>query len=166
MGATYNPLLSAPRRPISPDQSKSIARRRVCAASGAVPSKIASNFTQGETVVLSVIAREVKLQGRCELCVDAIAAQAGVCRTVVQSTLRQARAIDLVTVTERRRAGRKSLTNVIEVISSEWRADLAWIGFRKTKTTNYKPPPFYKVGEPASYQSKIIEPREIRHPIK
>lgn len=114
-------LARARRRPVTPDKAASIARRRRLAASGAVPGPIAASFTVSELSTLSVIAREVQKRGRCELHIDAIAAMAGTCRTVVQSALRTARALGLVSVQERRRAGQRSLTNVVTVISAEWR---------------------------------------------
>jgi hypothetical protein len=122
-GARPAPLPKPPtarRRPVSPDKAKSLERRRRLAAGGTVPGRLAASFTQGEIAALSVIGREVQRSGRCELFIDAIAALAGVSRSTVQNALRQARATGLVTVTERRRRGAKSLTNVIEVVSREW----------------------------------------------
>jgi hypothetical protein len=115
---------SARRRPVSPDRKASIERRRRVAASGAVPSFLAHHFTPGETAALSVVAGEVRRRGRCEFCIDKIAALAGTCRTVIQNALRQARRLSLVNVVERRHAGRKSDTNVVEIISPDW---LTWL---------------------------------------
>ena len=109
------------RRSVSPDRRKSIGRRRTLAASGAVPGRLACHFTQGEVAALTVVAREVKRKGRCELPLDAIAAMAGVCRTVVKNALREAQRLRLVSVSERPRPGRRSDTNLIAVISPEWR---------------------------------------------
>jgi hypothetical protein len=131
--------VSGRRRPVSPDRAKSIARRRQLAASGAMPGHLAAAFTQGEVAALAVIAREVRRRGRCELCIDAIAAMSGVSRTTVQGALRQARRLGLLRVQERRRAGQRSLSNMVEVISAEWRA---WLrlggGFKKPNTTENK----------------------------
>jgi hypothetical protein len=127
------PLPSPPcarrRPPRAPDRARSIERRRRQAASGAMPPALAANFTTGEAAVLAVIAREVQRAGRCELYLDKIAAIAGVCRSTAQNALREARRLGLLTVTERRRRGAKSLTNVVEVVSAEWRAWLR-IGFK------------------------------------
>jgi hypothetical protein len=87
-----------------------------------MPPQIAANFTTGEAAVLTVVAREVQRSGRCEFYLDKIAALAGVCRSTAQNALHEARRLGLLTVTERRRRGAKSLTNVVEVISPEWRA--------------------------------------------
>jgi hypothetical protein len=125
---------AARRPPRSPDRQRSIERRRRTAASGAMPPALAANFTTGEQAALAVIGREVQRAGRCELYIDVIAAMAGVCRSVVQSATREAARLGLLRVTERRRRGAKSLTNVVEVIDQGWRAWLR-IGFRKTNTT-------------------------------
>jgi hypothetical protein len=111
-------------RPRSPDRAKSIARRRAAAASGAVPSKIACQFTQGQTAVLAVIAREVRRAGHCDLPIDKIAGLAGVSRRLTQNAIRQAERLGLVLVEARPRPGQKSLTNLIEVISPEW---ISWL---------------------------------------
>jgi hypothetical protein len=135
--ATLPSPSTARRRPAprSPDRQASLARRRRVAASGCLPPGIAANFTLGEQSVLAVIAYEVRRSGRCEFCIDKIAALAGTCRTVVQNTLREAKRLGLLTVTERRRRGAKSLTNVCAIISPEWKAWLR-IGFRKTHPTD------------------------------
>ena len=112
------------RCPRSPDRQASLERRRRQAMSGVVPSKIAANFTTGENAVLSVIGWHCRRSGVCVLPIDAIAALAGVSRTTVKRALRQARLLGLVLVKERRIPGRKSLTNVIRVISPEW---LGWL---------------------------------------
>ncbi len=99
-----------------------------------MPPAIASQFTTGEAAALAVIAREVQRAGRCCLYIDAIAAMAGVCRSVVQNAVREATRLGLLRVTERRIPGRKSLSNVVEVIDPSW---LAWlrIGFRNSNPT-------------------------------
>jgi hypothetical protein len=119
-------LASAPRRPPrSPDRQRSIERRRQLATCGAVPSRIAAQFTQGETAVLAVIGRQVKAHGRCDMPLDRIAALAGVSRTTVQSTLRQARQIGLIRITERRLTAWRNDTNLINIVSPDW---TAWLG--------------------------------------
>jgi hypothetical protein len=126
---------SARRKPPrSPDRRASIERRRRQAASGAMPPQIAANFTVGEQSALAVIGREIQRAGRCDLFIDAVAAMAGTCRSIVQSAVRAAKARGIIKVTERRIPGRKSLSNVVEIIDQGWRAWLA-IGFRKTNTT-------------------------------
>jgi hypothetical protein len=128
------PSLATARRrpPRSPDRRASIDRRRRQASSGAMPPALAANFTTGEQAALAVIARQ---PGRCDLFIDAIAAMAGVCRSVVQNAVREAARLGLVRVTERRIPGRKSLSNVIQVISPEW---LAWISYRVRKNKHHE----------------------------
>jgi len=124
------------RHPRSPDRQASIERRRRQAMSGVVPAKIAASFTVGEVAVLTVIARQCQRGGTCNLAHDAIAALAGVTRTVVKTAMREARRLGLILVRERRIPGRKSLTNVVTVISKDWAGWLKLIGGRKTPSTD------------------------------
>lgn len=124
--AALSPSLAATsrRRPVSPDKRKSIERRRSLAASGALPPALALNFTQAELAALSIIARQVQKRGSCDLPIDAIAAMAGTCRSVVQNALRHARRLGVLSVQERRRAGQKSDTNLVTIRDGGW---LAWL---------------------------------------
>ena len=61
-------------------------------------------------------------QGACGLCIDAIAARAGVCRRLAQAAIRLAEGDGLLTIQERRHQGRKSDPNVLRIISREWQA--------------------------------------------
>jgi hypothetical protein len=75
--------------------------------------------------VLRVVGNEVREHGSCSLYIDQIAAMAGYHRTTVQNALRQARRLGLITVEERRPPGRrKSLNNIIRIVSEEW---LTWL---------------------------------------
>jgi len=87
---------------VSSDRRKSITRRRSLASSGAVPSSLAHHFTTGELAVLTVIAREVQRKGLCLMFMVQIAAIAGVSRTTAHGAIRQAQALGMLTVTERR----------------------------------------------------------------
>ena len=122
------------REPRSPDRRASIERRRRQAMSGIVPAKIAAAFTMSELAVLSVIGRHCQRGGTCSLPIDPIAALAGCSRTTVKRALRQARLLGMVLVKERRIPGRKSLTNVITVISREWTAWLRIEGQTRPST--------------------------------
>src|SRR4029077_20982898 len=99
------------RRQRSPDRQASIERRRRLAASGPMPPALAARFTQGELAALRIISDEVRLQCCCVLHIDAIAARPVPCRPVVKNALREARRLGMVTITERRRRGQRSLTN-------------------------------------------------------
>ena len=121
------PLKAAlPRRKLQrpPVRSVAIERRRRLAASGPMPPALARRFTTGELAALRIVADEVQTQGRCELCLDAIAARAGVCRALAKRALRQAHRLGMLEIRERRRAGAKSLTNVVTVVDREW---LTWL---------------------------------------
>ena len=117
-----SPSLARPRPCRSPDKARSLSRRRQMAMSGAVPGNIASAFTMGEIAALSVIARECQRRGRCTWFMDKIAAVAGVSRTTARNAIRQAQALGLVTVEERRHKAARSDSNVISIASAEWQA--------------------------------------------
>jgi hypothetical protein len=119
------PRPALPRRERSPERQASIERRRRMVGSIAMPPSLAAKFTWGEVAVLRVIGDEVKRHGACSLYIDAIAAMAGMHRTTVQNALRQARRLGLITVEERRPPGRrKSLNNIVRIVSEEW---LTWL---------------------------------------
>jgi len=92
--------------------------------SGVVPAKLAAHFTPAELAALTVVGRECQRRGTCTLAIDQIAALAGCCRTSVQNALRAARQVGLILIKERRIPGRKSLTNIVRVVSPEW---LGWL---------------------------------------
>lgn len=115
--------LFLPRRPCtSPDRSASRERRRRLACSGPMPPQLASRFTTGQLAVLKVVGDAVAENGVCGLCIDAIAARAGVCRRLAQGAIRLAEADGLITIQERRRQGRKNETNLVRILSREWQA--------------------------------------------
>jgi len=105
--------------------------------SGIVPARIAASFTMAELAVLTVIARQVQRTGVCVLPIDAIAALAGCSRTTVKNALRQAKLLGMIHVKERRIPGRKSLTNIVSIVSKEW---LGWlklgVGVKRLTTSN------------------------------
>ena len=76
----------------------------------------------GELAVLRIVGNEVRQHGQCDRCVDEIAARAGVCRSLAKNALRTAARLGLLTVEERRRAGRRNLPNVVRIASREWSA--------------------------------------------
>jgi hypothetical protein len=115
----------APRqRQRSPDRKASRDRRRRLGGSSALPDQLRRHYTEGQRSVLCIVAGEVKHHGICDLPIDKMAAQAGVCRTTVQTTMHEARRLGHIKITERPQPGRKNLPNIVEVISPEWRA---WI---------------------------------------
>lgn len=118
-----------PRRPqLSPRSPASLARRRHLAASGPMPPKLAANFTLSEMAVLMIVREEVRAKGCCDRSIAEMAARAGVGRTTVQNAIRMAAKLCLLIVQERRRDGKKNLTNVVRIVSKEW---LAWNASKK-----------------------------------
>jgi hypothetical protein len=114
--------LFTPRRTQqSPDRKASRGRRRTLGGSSALPDSLRQHYTEGQRSVLCIVAGEIKRHGVCDFPIDKIAALAGGCRTTVQTTLRAARQLGHIKVTERPRPGRKNLPNVIEIISPAWR---------------------------------------------
>lgn len=113
------------RRPQrAPDRSVAIERRRRLAASGPMPPALAARFTTSELAVLRIVADEAMRHGACRLYLDAIAARAGVSRSTVKNTLRQARLLGLLLVQERPQRGAKSLSNIVSLADKGW---LAWL---------------------------------------
>jgi hypothetical protein len=130
------PRATARRPQRSPDRQASIERRRRL-ADLALPQQFSDKFTTAEKSALLVAGDEAAKHGCCTLCLDAIAARAGTCKTVVQEAFRKARKLVLLDVQERRRKGQRSLTNIVRIISKVWRR---WLtkggGFRKTESTD------------------------------
>ena len=103
-----------------PRSDESLERRRRWAASGRLPPALAARFTPGEIAVLAVVAAEVCRRGDCRLAVGHLAAVAGVSETLVRNALREARALGLVTLEERRVTAWRNDTNVVRIVSAEW----------------------------------------------
>ena len=93
--------------------------------------QLAAAFMLAKVAVLRIVVDEHWDRGGCDRSVDEIAARAGVCRRTVQNALRHAERLGLVSITERRVAGRRNLPNIVRVISREW---LAWIEHHRAKT--------------------------------
>jgi hypothetical protein len=108
-----------------PERSVAIERRRRLAASGPMPPALAARFTTGQLAALKIIGDDVRDSGACIAPIDAIAARAGVCRTVVQNAIRQACRLGMLERQERRRTGANSLPSILRVVDREWRQWLA-----------------------------------------
>jgi hypothetical protein len=124
----------APRRyQRSPDREASRKRRTVLGACGLLPPAIREEFggSLAQMSVLTVIALECRRNGRCDWPQDKIAATAGVCRTMVKNAKRKAAQLGLLMITPRPLPGRRNLTDVVEIISSDW---LEWLGRIGVKT--------------------------------
>lgn len=112
------------QRPRSPDRKASRDRRRMLGGGGNMPPALRVQFTEGQRAVLAIVSGEVKHHGQCDLPLDRIAALSGVCRTTVQTTLHEARRLGLISIKSRPQRCRRSLTNVVNILSSEW---LTWL---------------------------------------
>src|SRR3954464_1627990 len=140
--------LPAPQRPIQRrlgsrprSAPASMERRRRWAASGALPPALAARFTLAEQAVLAVIAAEHRKRGDCRLTNKEVADVAGVSITTVKNALRAARAINLLSVEERRLTAFRNASNVVRIVSHEWRLWLRLGGGGKSvprSPTSYK----------------------------
>ncbi|WP_238232683.1 hypothetical protein [Methylobacterium thuringiense] len=126
-------LFPSKRPQRAPDRMEALSRRRRLAASGPMPPALASRFTVGQISVLRIVADEVATKGVCGLCIDAIAARAGVCRRLAQGAIREAEGDGLLVIQERRHEGRKNDPNLVRIISHEWRQ---WIERGQTQKRN------------------------------
>ena len=105
-----------------PRSDASLERRRRWAASGRLPPAIAARFTLAEQAVLALAAAETAQRGDCRLAVGHLAAIVGVAETTVRNAIREAKALGLLTVEERRLTGFRNGTNVVRIVSPEWAA--------------------------------------------
>jgi hypothetical protein len=108
----------------TPDRAAALARRRHVAGSGPMPPALAAQFTTGELAVLRIVADEVREKGRCDRTYGELAARAGVCRRTAMNALKRAARLGLLHIEVRPRPGRKNLTNVVTILSREWKG---WI---------------------------------------
>ncbi len=96
------PTPAPPRKPVGLGR----ALRPTWSAAGAGPAPAGfrrssrARFTMAETAVLSTIAAEVARRGLCRLTIGHIAVMAGVSRTTVQTAVRQAVALGILTSEE------------------------------------------------------------------
>jgi hypothetical protein len=96
-------------------------RKRRLGGSSALPDTLRHHYTEGERAALCVLASEVKHHGVCSLSIDEIGDRAGVGRTTVQNAMHEGRRLGHLKITERPVRGQKSLTNLVEIASHEWK---------------------------------------------
>src|SRR3954471_4520726 len=125
------PRLRVGSRPRSPGHME---RRRRWAASGCLPPAIAARFTLAETAALAVIAAETRKRGDCRLTNGELADVAGVSITTVKNALRAARALNLLSIEERRLTAFRNASNVVRITDPSWRAWLRLGGGGKRAT--------------------------------
>lgn len=111
----------------SPERAEALERSRRWAAAGRMPPAIAAKFTPGEQAALAVVAFEFSKRQFCDKSMREIGDVAGVSASTVKRAIRQARALGLVTVQERRLSRYRNDTNIVRIISKAW---LAWIDLR------------------------------------
>jgi hypothetical protein len=92
--------------------------------SSSMPPRLRAAYTECERAALTIIAREVKHHGICDLSVGQIAAEAGVSIRTMQNAVAEAVRQGHLCREERPLKGRKNLTNILRIVSLEW---LAWI---------------------------------------
>ena len=107
------------------------------AASCATPPHLQCRFTLGESAVLAVVARQVVQHGACMLTIGHVAALAGVCRSTVKRALREAEALGLIRIEERRLTAWRNLPHRITILSLDWNA---WLRHRR-RGVEFKPYP-------------------------
>ena len=110
-----------------PKRIEARERSRRWAAAGRMPPAIAAKFTPGEQAALAVIAFEVAKRQFCDKSLREIGDVAGVSTSTVKRAVRQARALGLITVQERRVSRYRNETNIVRIIGKAW---LAWIDLR------------------------------------
>lgn len=114
--------------------SEEIFKRRRHAALHALPSRWVGLYSTAKLAVLKVIGLQaISSPLGCRWSIATIAREAGVCRTTVQTTLRDARRAGLIEVEERRHRRQRSETNVIQVIAAQWRERLMRLAGRTPK---------------------------------
>ena len=158
--------LFPPRKiPRSPDRIASRDRRRLLACSGPLPPRLAARFTEGQRAVLRIVADAVAEAGLCDLCLDAIAARAGVCRRLAQGALRLAVGDGLLTIEERRYPGRRNAPNLVRIVSQDWQA---WIKRGGKRRRTDPAPPTEPRPEPGPTGCKALHATEksLFHPGK
>lgn len=112
-----------PKKPYqgSPDRDASQERRKMLCALRPLPSMLARRFTTGQQAVLKIVADEVRRKGFCGLYLGEIAARAGVCLTHARNAIREASFMGLITIQERKQHRRPNLSNIVKIISAEWK---------------------------------------------
>ena len=112
-----------------PQRATAIKRRRILAASGPLPPRLAGQFTTGAMAVLRVIADATGSNGaQCVKSVAEIAARAGVCHRLAQYVLRLAEREGLIAVEHRPQRGAPHLVSIVRIICADW---LAWLKGRR-----------------------------------
>ncbi|KQT51175.1 hypothetical protein ASG43_21460 [Aureimonas sp. Leaf454] len=153
-----------PSRRTEEQRAGALARRRLLAASGALPPDVAARFSVAEQAVLMVVAVEVARRGDCRMSVGELSARAGCSQRSAQNAVRKAASAGLISVEARKVARRRNDTNVLRVIDRAWRRWLdpwraeGWVQTnarqdqthiprrRSTRLSPWNPEPVTKIG--------------------
>ncbi len=107
---------------------------------------------------MAVIAAEVATRGDCRLHLEHIGALAGVGRSTVKRALRQAHALRLVRIEERRLSAWRNDSNVVRILSPEW---LSWLRLRRRGVgSNSEPPRIPESNKGTSAQRIVLRAAE------
>src|SRR5229473_1885844 len=98
-----------------------LGRRRILAGRSFLPPHMRQRLTTGEAAVLAIVSAEAKRHGICDLSYKEIGDRAGVKNTTVRNAIRLAVEEGWLSRQWRPVKHRKSDTNVLRIISKEWR---------------------------------------------
>jgi len=110
-----------PRYQRSPDRQRSIKRRRTLAATWPMPPRMCGELTTSQAAFARIAADEAAQHGDCRLTLDEIAARGGMSRKTAKRAQDRLAELNWITVEVREVSGRKNLSNVLRIMSPEWR---------------------------------------------
>jgi DNA-binding transcriptional ArsR family regulator len=125
-----------------------------------LPPTLAARFTLAEQAVLAVVAVEVSKRGRCGLTVAHLAALAGVSESTVRNALREAKALGLVSIDQRRRSPWINYPNEVQIQSKEW---LSWLRLRTGANSHSPRIQEDKRGKKSGFPPAAFEPELGSH---
>jgi len=117
----HHGLFKRPQRERTPDRARMLYRRRMLAATWSMPPKMAGHLTTSQVAYARIVADEVASCGACQLTLDEIADRTGVCRKTAKRAQDRLKELGWITIEERPVKGRKHLSNVVRVVSTEWK---------------------------------------------
>lgn len=113
-----------PSRRTPEQRASALARRRLLAASGAMPPEIAARFSPAEQATLMVLAVEFARRGDCRMSLGELSARAGCSIRSAQNGIRKAERMGLLSVEARELGRRRNDTNILRIVDRAW---LRWL---------------------------------------
>lgn len=113
-----------PSRRTPEQRASALARRRLLAASGAMPPDIAARFSPAEQATLMVLAVEFARRGDCRMSLGELSARAGCSIRSAQNGIRKAERMGLLSVEARELGRRRNDTNILRIVDRAW---LRWL---------------------------------------